>query len=95
MNENKEKQLPNPLEANSKKVKNQKLTISDEKKFLLSFKSGLFAFSIVLIFFSLGKVLAFATGEISVFTITSNEIGYSMWAFILFSFIDFISHFKS
>lgn len=86
---------PKPIEAKSETIKSKDSAISYEKKILSSLKSGIFAFSIVLTFTALFKLLAISSKPISNFEITSNDLIFSFWAFIVISFIELSHHFKS
>lgn len=59
----------------------------------LSIKSGIFAFAIVFSFSIISKSLAYSLGTTKVFSININDVIFSFWAFLIFSFITFLHNF--
>ena len=86
---------PKPIEAKSETIKSKDSAISYEKKILSSLKSGIFAFSIVLVINTFLKFLAITSNSVVSFELTSNDLIFSLWAFIIFSFIELAHRFKS
>lgn len=86
---------PKPIEVKSENVNNVESSISLEKKIFSSLKSGIFAFSIVLTFTELFKILAVSSKTNINFEISGNDLIFSFWAFIVISFIELSHHFKS
>ena len=84
-----------PIEAKTESFTQKISSITTERKIINSFKSGIFAFSIVLVLCSMFKVLAVTAKSTSNFEITGNDLIFSFWAFIVISFIEISHYFKS
>lgn len=84
-----------PVDVKKELISNKVVSISAEKKLFFSIKSGIFAFSIVLILCSIFKILAVSSSSITHFEISGNDLIYSFWAFIVISFIELAHYFKS
>ncbi len=60
---------------------------------LLSLKSGIFAFAVVFTFSIISKSLAYSLGSAKIFAVNINDVIFSFWAFLIFSFIAFLQHY--
>ncbi len=95
MNDHSKNNIQNSSSINTKKVEKQVLSISLGNKIFLSLKSGIFAFSIVLILLSITKLLALSVGSSDNFVLNLNDIIYSFWAFLVISFIEIAGYLKA
>lgn len=84
----------NPLiveEVNNPKPETVKKSIFIE--IFLAVKSGIFAFAVVFSFSILSKSLAYSLGSAKFFSININDVLFSFWAFLIFSFIAFLHNY--